>query len=172
MPHTSNILPGPKIAPWNCPSCREAVPRLLPNGQPNRVRPAPHQRHLPLPEVEAALQRIPGLRANEICYACGEAYQELLGTLVRPPGEIGDAHNVPGLNDTGIIGALVPVAKRGTQILIFHVINGALCNTEVEALLTFNPDRLTYPGSRGAIAPLLWEIYQRHLAQLREADGV
>jgi len=163
----NNILPGPRVATWTCPSCRLAVPRLLPNGQHNRVRVTEQRMFLDAPEIHSAAGRIPGLRAGEICYSCSEVYQELLGTLIRPPGEDGDARSTPGLDDTGIIGALLPLARRGTQILIFQVLNGQLHNTEIETLPQLNPDRLTYPGSRGAIAPSLWAIYQAHLETLR-----
>jgi hypothetical protein len=162
----SNVLEGPKVAPWTCPSCREAVPRLLPNGQRNRVRLDEASMILPVPEIQAATRRVPGLRAGEVCFACAESYRELLGTLIRPPGEDGDARAGPGLNDTGIIGALLPIAGRGTQVLIFHVVNGVLQDTETEDLHHLNPDRLTYPGTRGAIAPLLWSLYEEQLARL------
>jgi hypothetical protein len=162
----SNVLEGPKVAPWTCPSCREAVPRLLPNGQRNRVRLDEASMILPVPEIQAATRRVPGLRAGEVCFACAESYRELLGTLIRPPGEDGDARAGPGLNDTGIIGALLPIAGRGTQVLIFHVVNGVLQDTETEDLRHLNPDRLTYPGTRGAIAPLLWSLYEEQLARL------
>jgi hypothetical protein len=165
----NNILEGPKVAPWTCPSCREAVPRLLPNGQRNRIRLDRTHMLLPVPEIEAAANRVPGPRASEVCFPCSEAYRELLGTLIRPPGEDGDARGGPGLNDTGIIGALLPIAGRGTRVLIFHVVNGVLQDTEIEDLRRLNPDRLTYPGTRGAIAPQLWAIYEQHLAQLHAA---
>jgi len=163
----NNILPGPRVATWTCPSCRLAVPRLLPNGQHNRVRITEERMFLEVPEIRSAVGKVPGLRAGEICFACSEVYQELLGTLIRPPGEEGDARSAPGLNDTGIIGALLPLARRGTQILIFQSINGQLGNTEIETLPELNPDRLTYPGSRGAIATELWTIYQAHLQTLQ-----
>lgn len=163
----NNVIPGPKVASWTCPSCRSAVPRLLPNGQHNRVRVTDSRLFLDAPEIRAALPRVPGLRAGEICYACSEIYQELLGTLLRPPGEEGDARSAPGLNDTGIIGALLPLAGRGTQILIFQVVDGQLCQTEIEEMRRFNPDRLTYPGSRGAIAPEIWALYERHRETLQ-----
>lgn len=163
---TGNVLPGPKIAAWVCPSCREAVPRLLPNGLRNRVRLTERNMVLPSPEIQAALTKVQGLRATEVCYACAEIYQELLGTLIRPPWEEGDARSSPGLNDTGIIGALLPIAGRGTQVLIFHAVQGTLCNTETEELRQLNPDRLTYPGSRGAIAPCVWSLYEDHVAEL------
>jgi hypothetical protein len=83
-----------------------------------------------------------------------------------PPGEDGDARGGPGLNDTGIIGALLPIAGRGTRVLIFHVVAATLKNTEIEDLRQLNADRLTYPGTRGAIAPLLWSLYEEHLKQL------
>ncbi|TVP83827.1 MAG: hypothetical protein EA347_11960 [Thioalkalivibrio sp.] len=162
----NNIVEGPKVASWNCPSCREAVPRLLPNGQRNRVRLHDADMLLPAAEIGAAAARIPGPRASEVCFACAQAYRELLGTLIRPPGEEGDARGGPGLNDTGIVGALLPIAGRGTQVLVFHVIAGALSNTEIEDLRQLHADRLTYPGTRGAVAPLLWSLYDEHLAQL------
>lgn len=162
----NNVVEGPKVATWNCPSCREPVPRLLPNGQRNRVRLRETDMRLPSAEIAAAAARVPGPRASEVCFPCAEAYRELLGTLIRPPGEDGDARGGPGLNDTGIIGALLPVAGRGTRILIFHVIAGDLKNTEVEGLRDLNADRLTYPGTRGAIAPLLWSLYEDHLQHL------
>lgn len=161
-----NILEGPKVAAWICPSCREAVPRLLPNGQRNRVRLESSSTLLQVPEIEAAANRVPGPRASEVCFPCSEAYRELLGTLTRPPGEDGDARGGPGLNDTGIVGALLPIAGRGTRVLIFHIVDGVLRDTEIEDLRRFNPDRLTYPGTRGAIAPRLWALYEQHLAQL------
>jgi hypothetical protein len=164
------ILEGPKVAAWVCPSCRLPVPRLLTNGRRNRVRLDDRRVFLPAPEIRAAMARVPGLRAGEVCYACAEAYLELLGTLIRPPLEEGDARNSPGLNDTGIIGALLPIAGRGTQVLIFHAVNGVLHNTEVEELRRLNPDRLTYPGSRGAIAPCVWSLYEAHLAELHAAS--
>ncbi|WP_019626013.1 hypothetical protein [Thioalkalivibrio sp. ALJT] len=162
----SNIVEGPQIANWRCPSCQEKVPRLLPNGERNRIGLSPERMALPNETIRLACERVQGLRAPEICYACDQAYQELLGTLVRPPAELGDARGEPGLNDTGIIGALLPIADQGTQILIFNVINEELRCTEIERLATFNPDRLTYPGSRGAIAPRIWTLYESHLAQL------
>jgi hypothetical protein len=121
---------------------------------------------LPSPEVRDALTQVQGLRATEVCYACAEIYQELLGTLIRPPWEEGDARSSPGLNDTGIIGALLPIAGRGTQVLIFHAVGGTLRNTEIEELRRLNPDRLTYPGSRGAIAACVWTLYEIHIAEL------
>lgn len=163
----NNVRQGPPVARWRCPSCREDVPRLLPNGQRNRVTLTPERLQLDAPEIDAALAREKGFRAQEICYACDQAYRELLGTLVRPPMEEGDARGAPGLADTGIIGALVPSLQKGTLVLIFHAVNGALVHTETERLLEFNPDRLTYPGSRGAIAPLIWSLYEAHLARLR-----
>lgn len=167
---TKKIVDGPKVATWNCPSCRDAVPRLLPNGQFNRIR--LHQADMVLPEggIEAAATGIPGPRANEVCYACAQAYRELLGTLIRPPGEHGDARGVAGLNDTGIVGALLPIAGRGTRVLIFHVVGGVLANTEIEDLRQLNADRLTYPGTRGAIAPQLWALYEAHLAALHASS--
>ena len=162
----SNVLEGPRVAPWNCPSCREPVPRLLPNGQRNRVRLRDADMLLPVAEIHAAAARVPGPRASEVCFACAQAYRELLGTLIRPPGEDGDARAGPGLNDTGIVGALLPIAGRGTRVLIFHVVAGALTNTEIEELRNLNADRLTYPGTRGAIAPLLWSLYEEHLRHL------
>jgi hypothetical protein len=121
---------------------------------------------LPAAEIEAAAARVPGPRASEVCFACAQAYRELLGTLIRPPGEDGDARGGPGLNDTGIVGALLPIAGRGTRVLIFHVVAATLKNTEIEDLRQLNADRLTYPGTRGAIAPLLWSLYEEHLKQL------
>ena len=165
----SNVIDGPRVVTWRCPSCRETVPRLLPNGELNRVPLAPERTTLPDPDVQRACQRVQGLRAPEVCYACYQAYRELLGTLVRPPAEEGDARSEPGLNDTGVVGALLPLADRGTQILIFNVVDGELRCTEIERLATFNPDRLTYPGSRGAIAPRIWALYQDHLATLHAA---
>jgi hypothetical protein len=162
----NNIVEGPKIATWSCPSCREPVPRLLPNGQRNRVRLRERDMQLPAAEIEAAAARVPGPRASEVCFACAQAYRELLGTLIRPPGEDGDARGGPGLNDTGIVGALLPIAGRGTRVLIFHVVAATLKNTEIEDLRQLNADRLTYPGTRGAIAPLLWSLYEEHLKQL------
>ena len=162
----SNVIEGPRVVTWRCPSCQEPVPRLLPNGERNRVTLTPEHMALPDSTIRQACERVQGLRAPEICYACDQAYQELLGTLVRPPAEDGDARGEPGLNDTGIIGALLPLADRGTQVLIFNVIDGELRCTEIERLRTFNPDRLTYPGSRGAIAPRIWSLYQDHLARL------
>ncbi|PYG01375.1 MULTISPECIES: hypothetical protein [unclassified Thioalkalivibrio] len=162
----SNIVEGPRVATWHCPSCRESVPRLLPNGSANRVTLPPERTMLPDDDIRAACERVQGLRAPEVCYACDQAFQELLGTLVRPPAEEGDARGEPGLNDTGVVGALVPLAERGTQLLIFNVIAGELRCTEIEYLTDFDPDRLTYPGSRGAIAPRIWELYERHLAEL------
>ncbi|MFO8151814.1 hypothetical protein [Thioalkalivibrio sp.] len=162
----NNIIEGPKVATWNCPSCREAVPRLLPNGQRNRVRLRTADMLLPATEIRAAAEHIPGPRAGEVCFACAQAYRELLGTLIRPPGEEGDARGGPGLNDTGIVGALLPIAGRGTQVLVFHVVAGALSNTEIEDLRQLHADRLTYPGTRGSVAPLLWSLYDEHLAQL------
>lgn len=171
----NNVRQGPAVARWRCPSCREDVPRLLPNGQRNRVTLTPERLQLPAPEIDDALTRERGFRALEICYACDQAYRELLGTLVRPPMEEGDARGAPGLADTGIIGALAPSMQKGTLVLIFQAINGALVHTETERLLEFNPDRLTYPGSRGAIAPLIWSLYEAHLARLRadfdDSDG-
>lgn len=161
-----NVLSGPKVANWHCPSCRELVPRLLPNGQRNRVRLGDPDMLLPVADVREAAARVPGPRVSEVCFACAEAYRELLGTLIRPPGEDGDARGGPGLNDTGIVGALLPIAGRGTRVLIFHVVNGVLQNTETEDLRHLNPDRLTYPGTRGAIAARLWSLYEQHLAQL------
>lgn len=162
----NNILAGPRVATWTCPSCRELAPRLLPNGTRNRLR--LEQRHmlLPIPEIHAAAARVPGPRVSEVCITCFDAYRELLGTLICPPNEEGDARASPGLNDTGVIGALLPIAGHGTRILIFHVVNGALRDTEIEDLRCLNPDRLTYPGSRGAIAPQIWSLYEEHLAQL------
>ncbi len=142
------------------------MPRLLPNGSANRVTLPPERTMLPDDDIRAACERVQGLRAPEVCYACDQAFQELLGTLVRPPAEEGDARGEPGLNDTGVVGALVPLAERGTQLLIFNVIAGELRCTEIEYLTDFDPDRLTYPGSRGAIAPRIWELYERHLAEL------
>ncbi len=162
----NNVVEGPKVATWHCPSCREPVPRLLPNGQRNRVRLRDSDMLLPVAEIGAAAARVPGPRASEVCFACAQAYRELLGTLIRPPGEDGDARGGPGLNDTGIVGALLPIAGRGTRVLIFHVIAGALKSTETEELRHLNADRLTYPGTRGAIAPLLWSLYEQHLLQL------
>ncbi|WP_017942656.1 MULTISPECIES: hypothetical protein [unclassified Thioalkalivibrio] len=162
----SNVIDGPRVATWRCSSCQESVPRLLPNGENNRIALSPERMALPDTTVQQACERVQGLRAPEICYACDQAYQELLGTLVRPPAELGDARGEPGLNDTGIIGALLPIADQGTQILIFNVINEELRCTEIERLISFNPDRLTYPGSRGAIAPRIWALYEDHLAQL------
>ncbi|AGA32248.1 hypothetical protein TVNIR_0546 [Thioalkalivibrio nitratireducens DSM 14787] len=147
------------------------MPRLLPTGQRNRVRLDERRMFLPDPQIRAALARVPGPRAGEICVACSEAYQELLGSLIRPPWEDGDARASPGLNDTGIIGALLPIAGRGTRVLIFHVVSGTLVNTECEDLRQLIPDRITYPGSRGAIAPLVWTLYQQHLADLHAAAG-
>ncbi|WP_018949149.1 hypothetical protein [Thioalkalivibrio sp. ALMg11] len=162
----NNVIDGPRVTPWRCPSCQESVPRLLPNGAPNRIPVAPERMALPDATVHQACARVQGLRAPEICYACDQAYQELLGTLVRPPAELGDARSDPGLNDTGLIGGLLPIADQGTQILIFNIINEELRCTEIERLTSFNPDRLTYPGSRGAIAPRIWALYEDHLAQL------
>ncbi|MFN4262690.1 MAG: hypothetical protein ACK4IT_03470 [Thioalkalivibrionaceae bacterium] len=164
-----NIRPGPSVARWRCPSCREDVPRLLPNGQLNRVTLEPSRLQLEHPEIDAALARERGFRAQEICYACDQAYRELLGTLVRPPMEEGDARGAPGLLDTGLIGALIPSMQKGTLVLIFYAIDGRLQHTETERLLEFNPDRLTYPASRGAIAPLIWSLYEAHLATLHAA---
>ncbi|WP_018860859.1 MULTISPECIES: hypothetical protein [unclassified Thioalkalivibrio] len=168
----SNVIDGPRVATWRCPSCQEAVPRLLPNGESNRIPIPPARMALPDNTVRQACERVQGLRAPEICFACGQAYQELLGTLVRPPAELGDARGEPGLNDTGIIGALLPIADQGTQILIFNVVDQELRCTEIERLATFNPDRLTYPGSRGAIAPRIWALYEDHLAQLHARPPV
>lgn len=162
----NNVIEGPKVATWNCPSCREPVPRLLPNGQRNRMRLQHADMLLPVAEIEAAAGRVPGPRASEVCFACAQAYRELLGTLIRPPGEEGDARAGPGLNDTGIIGALLPIAGRGTRLLIFHAVAGDLMNTEIEDLRQLNADRLTYPGGRGAIAPVVWSLYEEHLRQL------
>jgi hypothetical protein len=163
---SNNVVEGPKVATWNCASCREPVPRLLPNGQRNRVRLREVDMLLPAAEIAAAAARVPGPRASEVCFACAQAYRELLGTLIRPPSEDGDARGGPGLNDTGIVGALLPIAGRGSQVLIFHVVAGTLKNTEIEELRHLNADRLTYPGTRGAIAPLLWSLYEERLKLL------
>ncbi|AHE97297.1 hypothetical protein [Thioalkalivibrio paradoxus] len=160
----SNVLQGPRIASWTCHSCRTAVPRLLPTGEHNRQRLNERRMLLPDPQIQAALAGVPGPRAGEICVACADTYQELLGSLIRPPWEDGDPRASPGLNDTGIIGALLPIAGRGTRVLIFHAVDGTLVNTECEDLHQLIHDRLTYPGSRGAIAPRVWALYQCHLA--------
>lgn len=153
---------------WTCPSCGEQVPKFLPNGYENRVGAAALTTVLPFPEMLAAADALPGLRAHRVCLSCQEAINELLGALVRPPGELGDARHSPGLNDTGMIGAIVPLVRKHSRILIFHCVDNCVQCTEVETLSRFNPDRLTYPGSRGAIAPKIWAYYQEHLRELHQ----
>jgi hypothetical protein len=166
----SDLLTGPQVARWTCPSCGDTVPRLLPNGARNAQAVAALELQLDDAEIEVSVGQQPGTQADEICLACAEAVRELVGTLIRPPGEDGDARNGPGLNDTGIVGAALPCSD-GTRVLIFHVIDGALRLTETEWLTRFDPTRLTYPGSRGAMAPRIWELYSRHLAELQARYG-
>ncbi|ACL74129.1 hypothetical protein [Thioalkalivibrio sulfidiphilus] len=166
----SDLLAGPRVARWTCPSCGDAVPRLLPNGARNAQSVAELELFLEDADIESEVNREPGTAADEICLACADAVRELVGTLIRPPGEDGDARNSPGLNDTGIVGAALPRGD-GTHVLIFHVIDGVLRLTETERLTRFDPMRLTYPGSRGAMAPRIWELYARHLAQLQARYG-
>jgi len=165
-----DLLTGPRVARWACPSCGDEVPRLLPTGKRNARGVSELLLQLPEPGIQSAVDREPGVPAGEVCLACGDAVQELVGTLIRPPGENGDARSAPGLNDTGIVGAVLP-RSNGTHILIFHVINGELVLTETERLTSFDPMRLTYPGSRGAMAPRIWALYSSHLAELQARHG-
>lgn len=165
-----DLLAGPRVARWTCPSCGDAVPRLLPNGARNARAVTELELFLADADIETEVRRQTGTPVSEICLACADAVRELVGTLIRPPGEDGDARNSPGLNDTGIVGAALP-RSDGTHVLIFHVIDGALRLTETERLTRFDPMRLTYPGSRGAMAPRIWALYSSHLAQLQARYG-
>lgn len=165
----SRILQGPAAARWRCPCCGESVARILPNGVPNRHRLDAAQCVLPHPAIEARVAELGGIRPTDACLSCRDAVRQLVGTLIRPPGEEGEARGGPGLNDTGIVGAVLPGGAGGTRLLIFHVINGRLAHTETETLRELEVLRLTYPGSRGAVAPLIWELYEAHLAQLHKA---
>jgi hypothetical protein len=142
----------------------------LPTGKRNARAVGELQLQLPDPSIQSAVEREPGHPAAEVCLTCADTLQELVGTLIRPPGEEGDARNSPGLNDTGIVGAVLP-RRDGTHILIFQVIDGELRLTETERLTRFDPMRLTYPGGRGAMAPRIWELYSSHLAQLQARYG-
>lgn len=167
----ARVVQGPTVARWPCPCCGERVPRLLPNGRPNRHTLTNAEAVLPHPAIEAAVSAEgPGL-PQELCLSCRDAVRELVGTLIRPPGEEGDARGSPGLNDTGIVGAVLPRAGASARVLIFHVVDGCLTLTEREQLADLDAARLTYPGSRGAVAPLLWALYEQHLAALHATRG-
>lgn len=120
-------------------------------------------------DVETTVEKFAPEAPVESCLSCRDAIQTLVGNLIRPPAEHGDARSGPGLNDTGIVGAVLPVPGTSAQILIFHVVNGHLRLTEREHLNDLEEARLTYPGSRGAIAPLMWSLYEAHLVQLHAA---
>lgn len=168
-PQDSGLLRGPPVARWRCPCCGESVARILPNGVLNRHRLDAAQCVLPHPAVEARVAALGGVAPTDACLSCRDAVRQLVGTLIRPPGEEGEARGGPGLNDTGIVGAVLPGGDGGMRVLIFHVINGRLAHTETETLRELEVLRLTYPGSRGAVAPLIWELYETHLAQLHKA---
>ena len=168
---SARIAQGPAVARWRCPCCGESVPRLLPNGHPNRQALASGDCILTEPAVESAASADGASFPLEVCLSCHDAVRGLVGTLIRPPGEEGDARDGPGLNDTGIVGAVLPRAGDQAQVLIFHVVDGRLALTERERFTDLDAARLTYPGRRGAVAPLLWRLYERHLATLHTAEG-
>jgi hypothetical protein len=166
--YTAEIVSAPAVARWGCPCCGHPVPRLLPNGAVNRHRQGLAERVLEHPRIQQLLRPdLAEAETVEVCLACRDATQELLGTLLVPEGLEGDLMGGAGIAGTRIIAAVL--TGRGSEATLFvaTVRRGALELAERLGLSEFNPARMTYPATRGEIDAPLWALYQEHLSRLR-----
>jgi hypothetical protein len=104
----TRVAGGQPVSRRTCPGCVRAVPGVLPNGVRKACAIEAFETALPHPAIPQALEAPGTGMAAKVCLACADTIRDLVGTLIRPPGGEGDALSSPGLNDTGILGAVVP----------------------------------------------------------------
>ncbi|HKJ87847.1 MAG TPA: hypothetical protein VKA48_05010 [Gammaproteobacteria bacterium] len=159
------VIEGPWIEDWHCPTCARPTPLLLPNGALNRIRLRPRDYLLDDPHVWAEAQRQGEVGDVEVCLSCGESIPYLVGSLVVPYGQQGTVLTGSGEAGTQIIGAILPTANpnRSGSILFFSDSGVGPYLADREALAAFTAGRLTSPEHRGEIPSWVWNLYRRRL---------
>lgn len=158
-----------RIGTWRCPACLNRISGILRQTTAVSLTGAATELWMPDAEIQAAAQGISGAMVTEVCPGCMQIFQDLLGQWVCPEGEEGDLRGRPGHHDTALIGALLPVFGQGAHILLFQQPRDSFVLVGCLPLRFFDPDRLTYPGSRGQIPQRLWSLQQDYM-QWRYAD--
>ncbi|MFA9460706.1 hypothetical protein [Thiohalorhabdus methylotrophus] len=159
------VLEGPWIRDWRCPTCARPAPLFLPNGALNRTRLGPADYALTDPWVLAEAEQNIEVTDVEVCRSCGESIPALVGSLVVPHGRQGMVLGNAGKAETQIIGGILPTASpnRSGLMLFFGDAGTGPYLAERQALAAFTTGRLTSPESQGDITSWVWNLYRARL---------
>jgi len=164
------VIEGPWIRGWHCPTCARPAPLFLPNGARNRMLLEADDYCLDVPEIRAEAREHVPLEPVEVCWSCGESVPHLVGSLVVPYGQQGMVLAGAGRGDTQLLGAILPTAStsRSGLMLFFGDEGNELTVVDRQSLAAFTAGRLTSPEERGEISRRIWDLSRRRLSWLAE----